>query len=317
LYRVIARENDLGRAGAARGPAASKKMPKPAGARPRKVRERDERGEDRRMNRTACIAAAVVAMGVVVTGCEDKNKQQPQLAPSASALAPSTAAPSGKLVKLTIDAKSTSSIDMPAPKEHIKAVTDAATGTLDVDPTNLASSRGEVKIDLSTLQTKTFGNDDDKKQTMHARCWMEVADCEDGKIADEVKASNKYAVYAIRSVENVSAPDLTKVPVTKDGGDDVRTVTMTTKGELLIHGHKVDRDADVEVAFHYAPGADATKPKWVVVKTKKPLKVTLAEHDVKPRDNFGKIAKGAFHLLGTKVADTADVSLDLRASPQS
>ncbi len=268
------------------------------------------------MKRSASIAAAIAAMAVAVSGCEDKTKQQ-QLAPSASALAPSMAAPSGKVVKLTIDAKGTSSIDMPAPKEHIKASTDAAAGTLDVDPTNLANSRGEVKIDLSTIQTKTFGNDDDKRQTMHARCWMEVADCEDGKIADDVKTANKYAVYAIRAVENVSAPDLTKVPVTKDGGDDVRTVTMTTKGELLIHGHKVDREADVEVAFHYAPGADATKPKSVVVKTKKPLKVTLAEHDVKPRDNFGKIAKGAFHLLGTKVADTADISLDLRANPQS
>jgi hypothetical protein len=257
-----------------------------------------------------------VGLGLGSAACDDKKPQS--LAPAASSLAPSTPAPTGKTAKFTIDPKSTTSIDMPAPKEHIKAGTDAATGTLDIDFTNLANTRGEVKADLASLSTKTFGEaEKDKTQTGHARTWLEVADGEEGKLADDVKAANKYAVYAIRGVENLSATDLTKVPATKDGADEVRTVTATTKGELLIHGHKVDREADVEVGFHYAPGAAADKPKSVTIKSKKPLRATLAEHDVKPRDGFGKIAKGAFNLLGTKVADVADVTLDLRANPQS
>ena len=96
----------------------------------------------------------------------------------------------------------------------------------------------------------------------------------------------------------------------------MRTVSATTHGEFLVHGHKVDRDADVDVAFHYAPGSAADKPKFLTIKSKKPLRATLADHDVKPRDGFGKIAKGAFNLLGTKVAETADITLDLRANPQ-
>jgi hypothetical protein len=104
--------------------------------------------------------------------------------------------------------------------------------------------------------------------------------------------------------------------VTKDGADEVRTVTATTKGEFLVHGHKVDRDADVEVAFHYAPGSAPDKPKFLTIKSRKPLTAKLEEHDVKPRDGVGKIAKGAFNLLGTKVAETADITLDLRANPQ-
>ena len=93
---------------------------------------------------------------------------------------------------------------------------------------------------------------------------------------------------------------------------------MTTKGELLVHGRKVEnREADVEVAFHYDSGAAPDKPKGMTVKSKKPLRVTLGEHDVKPRDGFGKIAKTSFWLLGTKVADYADISLDLRAKPGS
>jgi hypothetical protein len=36
---------------------------------------------------------------------------------------------------------------------------------------------------------------------------------------------------------------------------------------------------------------------------------------VKPRDGFGKLAQASFSLLGTKVAETADVTLDLSATP--
>lgn len=264
----------------------------------------------------AIVTALAVAAVVGAVACDDKKA--PGLAPAASALAPSTAAPSIKTTKFTIDARSTTSIDMPAPKEHIKAGTEGAAGTLDIDLTNLAATRGEVKADLSTLAMRTFGDaDKDGTQTGHARTWLEVADGEEGKLPDDVKAANKYAVYAIRSVENLSATDLTKVPATKDGADEVRRVTATTRGELLIHGHKVDREADVEVEFRYEPGAAANRPKSLAIKSRKPLRATLAEHDVKPRDGFGKIAKGAFNLLGTKVADVADISLDLRASPQS
>jgi len=266
--------------------------------------------------------APLLALGVSVCalGCDDK-KTAPS-APAASSLAPSTAssgAPvAAKALKLVIDPKSTTSIDMPAPNEHIKAVTDGATGTLEIDPHDLATARGDVKADLTTLTTKTFADaEKDKTQTVHARTWLEVADGESGKLPDDLKTSNRYASYAIRSVENLSATDLAKVPATKDGADEIRTVTATTKGELLVHGHKVDKDADVEVTFRYAPGASADKPKGVTIKSKKPFRVTLAEHDVKPRDGLGKIAKGAFNLLGTKVAETADVSLDLRATPQS
>ena len=264
----------------------------------------------------AIVAAMTVAVGIGAVACDDKKGQN--LAPSASSLAPSTAAPTtNKTLKFAIDPKSSTSIDMPAPKEHIKAATDGASGTLDVDLMNLANTRGEVKADLLSLTTKTF--DDaakDKTQTGHARTWLEVADGEEGKVADDVKAANRWAVYAIRSIDNLSATDLTKVAATKDGADEVRTVTATTHGEFLIHGHKVDRDADVEVQFHYAPGSPPEKPKSLVIKSKKPVRATLADHDVKPRDGFGKVAKGAFNLLGTKVADVADITLDLRAAAQ-
>ena len=172
-------------------------------------------------------------------------------------------------------------------------------------------------MNLSTITTTTFPEQEkNASQTLHARTWLEVADGELGKLDEKTKETHRYAVYAIRSIENPSATDVTKIAPTKDGSDDVRTVTLTTKGELFVHGHKVEREANVEIAFRYDAGAAADKPKAVWIKTKTPLRVVLAEHDVKPRDGFGKIAKSSFHLLGTKVADNADIALDVRAKPQ-
>jgi len=222
------------------------------------------------------------------------------------------------VTKFIIGNESKTSIEMEAPKEKIKAATNGANGTLDVDFTNLANSRGEVKVDLSTITTSTFPEaEKNTSQTTHARTWLEVGDGESGKLDEKTKEANRYAVYAIRSIGNVTEANVTKVAPTKDGADDVRTVTLTTKGELLVHGHKVERDADVEVKFRYDAGAPADKPKAIAITTRKPLRVVLAEHDFKPRDGFGKLAKGSFHLLGTKVADNADIVLDLRAKPQS
>lgn len=265
---------------------------------------------------TSWMSAAVCAIAAGSAGCHEKDSSGSgvKLAPAASSLAASP--PPGKTIRFTIDAQSTSSIDMPAPKEHIKATTDAAAGALEIDPANVGRSRGEVKIDLSTLTTKTFADDaKNKSQTVHARCWLEVADCAEGKLGDDVKRANQYAVYAIRSIENPSAPDLAKVAPTKDGADELRTVRMTTRGDLLIHGHRVEgRAADVEVQLRYAAGAAPDNPRAITVRSRTPLHVVLAEHDVKPRDTLGKIAKGSFHVLGTKVADTADISLDLRGT---
>lgn len=272
--------------------------------------------EKRDSSRRPLVLAALVTLSITgLAACDDK-KDEAKLAPSASALAPPP--PVAMAMKFSIDPKSTTMLSLEAPKEKIKARTDGAGGSLDIDFSNIENSRGEVKIDLSTLTTSTFGDPSkDKAQTTHARTWLEVADGEEGKLDEKVKEQNRWAVYVIRAVENASAKDVTKIAPSKDGGDEVRSLTMTTKGELLVHGHKVDRDAVVEVAFRYDPGAPAEKPKALTVKSKTPFRVVLAEHEVKPRDGFGKIAKGSFSLLGTKVAENADISLDLRGKPQS
>jgi polyisoprenoid-binding protein YceI len=259
----------------------------------------------------AALASLSVVAALGSSAC-DKKEEASTVAPSASALAPSVVE-GMKALKYTVDPAGKSAIDMPAPVEHIKADTSAAAGTLEIDPLNLANSRGEVKIDLTTLKTHTFDSDSQNAaQTGHAQTWLEVGD----KAPADQREANRWVVFAIRSFGGLSVGDLTKVAPTKDAAGDVRDVTLTAHGDFLLHGHKVPKDVALDVKFHYPPGAPATgAPTSVDVVTTAPMHVVLAEHDVKPRDEGGKLKQAAFGLLGTKVAETADVSLDLHATP--
>ena len=244
----------------------------------------------------------------------DKGSDGVQVAPSASALAPSVAPATSMIVHYAIDPKGHTAIDMPGPKEHIKAETTVAGGTVDLDLMNLANTRGEVKVDLQSLATHTFDKEDDNKlQTEHAQTWLEAA----SKLPADQSMPNRFAVFAIRSIENPSVTDATKAPFTpgKDGKQE-KKISATVKGEFLVHGHKVDKSADVDVTLIYPAGAKLDdKPAQIAIQTKTPMVVTLDEHDIKPRDNVGKIAKQAFNLLGTKVADKAGITFELTASP--
>jgi len=160
------------------------------------------------------IGAGLVVVGGLCSRSDEKRSRRSRFAPVASALAPSTAAASAKVVKFTIDPKGATTIDMPAPKEHIKAGSTAAAGTLEIDLANLANSRGEVKIDLTTFATHTFGNDDDATQTRHAQTWLEVGDA----VSAEDREKYRWVTYAIRSIDTVSAADVTKVAPSSAGG---------------------------------------------------------------------------------------------------
>ena len=260
---------------------------------------------------------SLLVFGLPVLLACGKKEPDVTLAPSASGLAPSMAASSSTVVKYSFDPKGETAIDMPAPDERIKAKTTAAAGTLDVDLANFSNTRGEVKVDLTTLTTFTFPPEkdkDNKAQTEHAHNWLEVGTA----AAEDVRQANKWAVFAIRSIDGLSATDASKIAPAKDGAGEVRTVTLTAHGEILVHGRKQSKDAKLEVRLQYAPGAKAdSKPSSLVVKTLEPLKVTLAEHDVKPRDTQGKIAQKAFGLLGKKVADVASITFELRATTTS
>jgi hypothetical protein len=260
------------------------------------------------MLRSASAILASLLASTVVLGC-GKKEEATALAPSASALVASAPDPAAAAWHYVLDPKGTTHVEMPGLNEHIVGDTSAASGTLDVSPHDLAQSRGLVRVDLSTFTTHTFGTEKDADQTRHARTWLEAV--VDGNVNEDMR----WAEYAIRSVDGLSATDLAKVAPTKDGDGDVRTVTMTVHGDLRIHGHKVQKDDVVDVSFHTPAGAGAdARPARIEVKSKQPIRVVLKEYDVQPRDPGGKALAWTTSLL-SKVAETADVSFALGATP--
>jgi hypothetical protein len=259
------------------------------------------------------LAALVVVTGL--TGACDKKDDAPSGAATvASSVAPSAPPPTAKVVKFTIAETGKTAIDMPAPNEHIKADTTASAGDLQIDLMNLANSRGEVKVDLTTLKTHTFTKaDDNAAQTGHALNWLEVGD----KVTPEIKEKYRWVTFEIRSVDGLSAPDVTKIAAEKTADGEVRVVTLTAHGEIFLHGRKADKDAGLEIRFHYPAGAAAdSKPTSIDLVSKTPLHIVLADHEVKPRDPVGALLQGGFNsVLRAKVAETADVTLDLHATP--
>jgi len=260
------------------------------------------------MRKTSVTIALLAAPLAALVSCSKKDDSV-QLAPSATALASSQAAPASMARHYAVDPKSTTHVDMPGVKEHIKGDTTAAKGTLDVVGGDLAQSRGTIMIDLSTFSTSTFGNDDDATQTRHARTWLEAV--VDGKTNEDMR----WATLAIRSIDGLSAFDLSKVAATKDGADDMRSVDMVVHGDLLIHGHKLQKDVPVTVSFRYPSGAAPTsEPTRVDIKSKAPMRVVLKEVDVQPRDTVGQLTAWTTNLV-SKVAEYADVTVNLGATP--
>jgi hypothetical protein len=254
-------------------------------------------------------ASTVTALLLSLAGCS-KSREGEVGAPSATALASSEAVSSAHVTPFVIGAKGITTIDMPGLKEHIHAETSAADGRLEVDLGNIANSRGEVKIDLTTLTTHTFDDaDKNATQTKHARTWLEAV--VDGKV-DETK---RWATFAVRSIDDLSAADVSKVAATPGASEDVRVVTATVHGEVLVHGHKVNRSVPVNLEFRYPAGAgpDAT-PTVLGIRTRQPMRLVLKEHEIFPRDPVGAALEWTAALV-SKVAETADVSVDLTATP--
>jgi hypothetical protein len=251
-------------------------------------------------------AAAIMTVGFAILGCSKRDEAA--AAPAASALPASTADARTPVWHYVVDPKSVTHVDMAGLKEHIRGDTSAAAGTLDVVPGDLAKSRGDLRIDLSTFSTRTFGTADDADQTKHARTWLEV------QVGDKVNDEMRWAEFAIRSVDGLSVDDLTQAPVTKRGADDVRRVSMTVHGELLLHGHKAAKDAAVELVAVYPGGATAGPPARLEVHSAQPMQVVLKDYDVRPRDPGGEVLAWTTQLI-SKVAEVANVTVELSATP--
>jgi len=203
--------------------------------------------------------------------------------------------------------------DMEAPIEKIrgKVPASALSGEIWLDPTDLAKSRGLVRVDLRELELfqrtapeegQEFGEEiKNDTQNEHARVWLEISP---DTPADEL-AKNAIIEFALSRVSDASAADLSKVP-----GPE-RKVTFTASGEFLLHQRKAEKSVKLEATFRY----DGDVLREVHVKSVEPLAIGLDEYDVRPRTAFSQLAAKTLEQMSPKVAKEAEVSLEFIARP--
>ncbi len=253
--------------------------------------------------------AALALPVVLLVGCEGEP-EKPMAAASASASAPPPApAPTAQVKKFNIEKESAKvEFAMDAPKEKIRGLAKGSSeGTLQIDLMDIAKTTGTIAVDISGLEVSQSAANDkgefgeskvDELQNKHARAWLEISD----DTPEDVRKQNSRVEFTITKIDKVApSADVTKMT------GDLRKVTFTATGDFLLHGKKTTKTVDMEGEFTWSLG----KPIKVSLKTAKPFSVDLAEHDVRPRDGFGKLAKKTLEILAPSVAKEALVSLDL------
>jgi polyisoprenoid-binding protein YceI len=255
----------------------------------------------KRVCRTLCLAALPVA---TMAACSKDEPPTARTAPPgnpASVGAPVNAAPAAGQRRFELTSGSATFL-IDAPLEKIKGKATKVRGALDVDPNDLKTAKGQIEVDLDDLKTETFGDaDKDTSQTGHAKNWLEIGNDVDAKKREE----NRWVKFTIKSIDDASPTKLAAAEV-KNGQ---RAVTVQATGDLWLHGVSSPKKVNVSLSLD----GPAEAPTALRIVTTQPLKVSLKEHDVKPRDVAGKFLSGALEKIGQKIDDNVQVSLDLTA----
>ncbi len=202
------------------------------------------------------------------------------------------------------------SMQAPLEKQDGEVPASAVSGEIAIDLSDLRKSTGLINVAVDELviyqqRAEAEGAYGEREksdlQNEHMRDWLEIG--EDAPPADAKK--NKLVQFALENVEDVSTPDVGSL----DGAR--RIVTFTAVGEFRLHQRAADKRVQMQATFEYEGG----DPRSVIVETVEPVKVSLAEHDVRPRTGFGQLAEKTLDMMAPKVAKEAEVSIVLTLVP--
>ena len=271
-----------------------------------------------RVCRTLCLA--VLPVVAVLASC---SKEEPPAAKSAPAAPPSAAQPAPQANPASAAnpaaanaavarpplvpgqrryevAAGTASFLIDAPLEKIKGKSTKVRGYLDVDPADLKTGKGQIEVDLGDLKTETFGDPaKDGSQTDHARNWLEIGSDVDAKKREE----NRWVKFTIKAIDDANPTKLAVAAADKNA-----PIKVQATGDLSLHGTTSSKKVKVALSSDTSVESPSIR-----IATSEPFKISLKEHDVKPRDVAGKFLSGALEKIGQKIDDAVQISLDVTA----
>jgi len=142
--------------------------------------------------------------------------------------------------------------------------------------------------------------------------WFETG----SDVPEKVRNDNRWAIFKIKKVIKAIPSSVKEAkPFTDEIGTGYN-FAITVEGELRIHGVTSKQIVELNISI-WNVKADGERYKVakrvLLLRTVKPIEVSMKHHDVKPRDTTGKFLAKALSVVGLKIADTVLISLDLRA----
>lgn len=259
-------------------------------------------------------------------GCDEEKPPPPERTEPWPAPAVGADRPDRRVVSYRIEPRSGSTVDVSTRRQKNEGVLPVARGNLDVDLLDLAKTRGEVALDVAAMRMQSFEDEPEQnqEQTRRARAWLDLG----ASRPEPHREKHRWATFRIRSIVDPSVDAAHRGKVVKqvpadDAGPEAgpppgetRVVDLTAVGDLTFHGVRVEAGAKLTAEFHYADGASFdTTPDAILVRSRAPIVVSLAAHDVKPRDEKGVALAEEQRMIGREVARDARVRVEVRAVP--
>lgn len=223
-----------------------------------------------------------------------KPRTEPWLNPAYGALsAPSigSATPAGALLEYELSPEASRiTFSLPAKGGNPRGRLVRANGTLKYSPGNLGQSRAELLFDLTSIELEPW---EDASTPHDALEWLELG----AEVPQATRELHRYARFSLSSLNGFG--ELVG-PRRRAGG--------TARGELALHGFRVAHELLLEVE---ARGEE------LIVRTKRPVTIALAEHDIAPRGPRGELRAQDLALIGTKVGKAIKVDCELVFRPAS
>lgn len=248
--------------------------------------------------RSNCLAVLLVLLPLL--GCREKPKRvvrtEPWPAP-ALAVSGATAGESPKSVRYTLE-HAVVELELPAKRSKPRGKLSRVEGTIDLDLAHLERSRARLTADLQSLSLGS-GGEEDAALLARAFDWLELGP----ERSSGDRARDRYVILNITSLE--------PPPIQADEGNKQRRAArVMAHGDLTLHHFRVPVALELDVELWPADGGSADS---LVIRTHRPLVVSLAAHDILPRDARGTLIPSQLSLLGSEVGRDARVTAELRA----
>jgi polyisoprenoid-binding protein YceI len=245
-------------------------------------------------------AALIVALALV-PACERKPKRvlrtEPWPAPLVASArpGPSASAPGGR-VRYRIE-RAKVRVELPARRAKPSGALTEVTGSIELDPVRLENTRAHLQADLLSLSLDGENGDTDSGLVARALTWLELSSEREA----DARERERYATLEITAFEPVALPS---------DAEARRSSQVVAHGELTLHRFRVPVSLELQVELG---GRDGGATDTLTIRTRRPLIVSLAAHDILPRDSRGNVLTQELATLGRDVGRDARISAELFA----